>query len=189
MTKRTLIGAAAFGLTSALAGYIWVVFEFPFAIALPGVVGWYAVVRPGFGSRKALWAGLVGGVTFTIVLMLSFFFALTDGSPVALPAWAGGVLAAAAAGALTGLLLDRVHGALAMAGFSAAGMLAAVVIAALLRAVAPGSVDLEGAAQSAYFTLVIGLIGAALGAAIGAGAAWLEEHLAGTHAASPHVAP
>ena len=179
MKRNALVGLAVFGLLSALAGYIWTAFEFPFAIGVPAIVGWYAVTRSDFGHRTALWAGLVGGVTFTAVFIIAVFFALTDGSPLALPAWAAAVAAAAAAGALTGLLLDRGRGAIAMAGFSAVGMLVAIGIAALLRTVAPASVDVAGATQAIYFALTIGLVGAAMGAANGAGAAWVAENRRG----------
>jgi hypothetical protein len=176
MARNALIGTAAFGVTEAVAGYLWTVFEFPFAIVLPGIVGWYAVTRPDFGNRKALWAGMVGGLTFTALMIAAFFFAITDGSPVPLPASVGALIAAAGAGALAGWLLERGHGALAMAGFSAAGMLAAMVLMTLMQLVAPASIDVEGPSQYAYFALNNGLAGAAIGAVLGAGTAWLSTH-------------
>ncbi len=186
MTRNALLGMAVFGLASAAAGYVWVSTEFPFIILLPAVLGWFVVVRPEYGDRTAILAALVGGFTFTVVFILALFLALADGSPVSLPAWLGALLAAAVAGGLGGVLLDRGRGATAMAGFSAVGMLAALAISLLARSVAPGSVDVEGATQSAYFASTLGLMGAVLGAAIGAGASWIarrREHDAGSPAA------
>lgn len=176
MTRNALLGMAVFGLASALAGYVWVAYEFPFAILLPAAIGWFAVVRPEYGTRTAFWAALVGGVAFTTVFILAMFLALTDGSPVSLPGWLGAVLAASVAGALVGTLLDRGRGAVAMAGFSAIGMLVAIAISMLTRSMAPVSVDIEGMAQSAYVALTLGLMGASVGAASGAGTAWLAKH-------------
>jgi len=177
MLKNSLLGLAVFGLMSAAAGYVWTAFEFPFAILLPAAVGWYAVTRHDFGNRKALWAGLVGGISFTAAFLVAVFFALTDGSPIALTAWMSATLAAAVAGAATGWLLGGMRGSLAVAGFSAAGMLAATVAMGVMRAVAPDAVDVAGAAQNAYFALSIGLVGAFVGAAVGAGTSWLAAHL------------
>jgi len=176
MLKNSLIGLAVFGIFSAAAGYIWSAFEFPFAILIPAAVGWYAVVRPDFGNRTALWSALVGGVSFTVAFMVATFFALTDGSPLALTAWMSAALAAAVAGAATGWVLDRIHGSMAVAAFSAAGMLAATVVAGLMRTIAPASVDVAGATQTMYFALVLGLVGGIVGAAVGAGTSWLAAH-------------
>jgi len=141
MLRNTVFGALVFGVVAAIAGFIWVAFEFPFAIVLPAFVGWYAVTRAEYDGRKALITGAVGGISFTAVFLLGVFFALTDGSPFALSAWAGAVLAAAVAGALTGLVLGGGKGALTLSVFSAVGMLAATMVAGLMRAIAPASVD------------------------------------------------
>jgi len=176
MLKNSLLGLVVFGLSAAVAGYLWVAFEFPFALLIPAAVGWYAVVRTDFGGRKALWAALVGGVTFTVAFLVAAFLALTDGSPIALAAWMSATLAAGVAGAATGWLLDRARGSLAVAAFSAIGMLAATVVAGAMRTIAPGAVDVAGPAQSAYFALVLGLVGAFVGAAVGAGTTWVAQH-------------
>lgn len=176
MLRNSLLGMAVFGLMAGAAGYIWTAFEFPFAILVPAAVGWYAVTRTDFDNRTALWAALVGGVTFTGAFLVAAFFALTDGSPIALTAWMSATLAAAVAGAATGWLLDGSHGSLALAIYSAAGMLAATVVAGAMRTFAPGAVDVAGPAQYAYFALTLGLVGAFLGAAIGAGTSWVAQH-------------
>ena len=192
MLKNSLIGAAVFGLASAAAGYVWVAFEFPFAIVFPAAIGWYAVTIADFGHRKALWAALLGGIAFTGAFMSAIFLALTDGSPFALTAWMSAVLAAAVAGAVTGWLLDRSHGSLSMALFSAAGMLAATVAMGLMRSFAPAATDVAGPIQSAYFALAQGLVGVFVGAALGAGTSWLAGHLGWNkpmaHAGRPHGA-
>jgi len=186
MIRNSLIGMAVFGLMAGAAGYIWTAFEFPFAILIPAAVGWYAVTRTDFGNRTALWAALVGGVTFTGAFLVAAFFALTDGSPIALTAWMSATLAAAVAGAATGWLLDRSHGSLALAVYSAAGMLAATIVAGAMRTFAPGAVDVAGPAQYVYFALTLGLVGAFLGAAIGAGTSWVAEHRhSHSHSTSP----
>jgi len=176
MLRNSLVGLAVFGVLSATAGYVWTAFEFPFAILVPAAVGWYAVVRSDFGDRKAVWAALVGGVSFTAAFLVAVFFALTDGSPIALTAWMSATLAAAVAGAATGWLLDGGRGAITVAGFSAAGMLVATVIAGVMRTVAPAGVDVAGPTQFAYFALVLGLVGGVVGAAVGAGTSWLATH-------------
>lgn len=183
MLRNSLTGLAVFGVLAAAAGYVWTAFEFPFAIVVPAVVGWYVVVRPDFGHRKALWAALVGGISFTVAFMFALFLALTDGSPVALSAWASAVLAAAIAGAATGWLLDGGRGSITEAGFSALGMLAATVAMGFMRSVAPAAVDVAGPSQYAYFALSIGLVGALMGAAIGAGTSWVAMHR-GAHESS-----
>ena len=175
MLRNSLIGLSVFGLLSAAAGFIWTAFEFPFAMLVPAAAGWYAVVRSDFGNRRALWAGLTGGVTFTAAFLVAAFFALTDGSPVALTAWMSATLAAGVAGAATGWLLDGARGSLAVAVFSAIGMLAATVVAGLMRTVAPVAVDVAGPVQFAYFALVLGLVGALVGAAVGAGTSWVAQ--------------
>jgi hypothetical protein len=176
MLRNTLIGAAVFGVLGASAAYIWTAFEFPFAIVVPAFVGWYVVVRAEYGSRKGLIAGLVGGVGFTVVFMLALFFALTDGSPIALTGWMSAVLAASVAGALTGWVLGGVRPAMTVAGFSAIGMLVAVTVAGLMRMVAPSAVDVEGAVQYAYFALSMGVVSTILGAASGAAVSWVKTH-------------
>ena len=157
-------------------GYVWTAFEFPFVIVVPAALGWFAVTRTDFDTRAARWAALVGGLSFTVAFLVAVFFALTDGSPIALTAWMSATLAAAAAGAAAGWVLDRGHGALAIAAFSAAGMLVATAAAGVLRVVAPSAVDAAGPAQAAYFALVIGIVGGFVGAAAGAGASWLGAH-------------
>lgn len=176
MLRATMIGALVFGVVAAVAGYLWTAFEFPFAILLPAFVGWYAVTRMHYDNRKALLTGAVGGVSFTALFLLGVFFALTDGSPLALSAWLAAALAAAAAGALTGSVLGGAKGAAALGVFSAAGMLTATLFAGLMRSVAPGAVDVEGITQYLYFALTIGLIGAFVGGFIGAGVSWLRSH-------------
>jgi hypothetical protein len=171
-----MTGVLAFGVVAAIAGYVWTAFEFPFAILLPAFVGWYAVTRLHYDNRKSLITGLVGGVSFTALFMLGVFFALTDGSPIALTAWASAALAAAAAGALTGAVLGKSKGALTLAVFSAAGMLVATIAAGLMRTVAPASVDVAGLAQSLYFAATMGIIGALVGGFIGAGVSWFKDH-------------
>jgi len=185
MLRNTLVGALVFGVTGAAAAYIWTAFEFPFAIVVPAFVGWYAVIRSDFGNRKALVGGLVGGIAFTAVFMLALFFALTDGSPIALTAWVSAVFAAAVAGALTGWILGGMRPALTVAGFSATGMLAAVVVAGLLRMVAPSSVDIEGTAQFAYFALTMGVVSTIVGAASGAAVSWVKSHTLTSDASTP----
>jgi len=176
MTRNVIVGALAFGLTGALSGYVWTSFEFPFAILLVAAVGWYVVVRPVYGPSAAWRAALVGGVTFTAAFLGAVFLALTDGSPVALSAWLAAALAAGVAGALTGLVLEKVRGALVVGVFSAGGMLVGTALAGALRAVAPASIDVAGPAQAAYFAAVIGAVAAITGAAIGAGVSWLRSH-------------
>lgn len=185
MLRNTLVGALVFGVTGAAAAYNWTAFEFPFAIVVPAFVGWYAVIRSDFGNRKALVGGLVGGIAFTAVFMLALFFALTDGSPIALTAWVSAVFAAAVAGALTGWILGGMRPALTVAGFSATGMLAAVVVAGLLRMVAPSSVDIEGTAQFAYFALTMGVVSTIVGAASGAAVSWVKSHTLTSDASTP----
>jgi len=176
MLRTTMVGALVFGVVAALAGYVWTAFEFPFAILLPAFVGWYAVTRLHYDNRKALITGLVGGVSFTALFMLGVFFALTDGSPLALSAWLAATIAAAVAGALTGAVLGGAKGALTLAVFSAAGMLVATLSAGLMRMVAPASVDTAGLIQSLYFATSMGLIGVFVGGFIGAGVSWFKDH-------------
>lgn len=174
MLRNTLIGAAAFGLTAAAAGYIWTAFEFPFAILVPAVLGWYLVARMHYARRTAMWAALLGGATFTAAFMVAVFFALTDGSPVAPAPWMAATFAALAAGAVTGALLGGWRGSKVIALFSGAGMLLATVMTGVLRAVAPEAVDVAGQTQYLYFAGVLGIVGAIVGAAAGAGVAWLK---------------
>lgn len=169
MSRNVLIGTAVVGVTAALAGLVWTVYEFPFAIVLPAALGWYAVSLRAFGARKAAWAALVGGLAFTGVLLVGMFFAITDGSPVAITGWIAAVLAAVLAGALTGAVLDARRGPVLVAAYSGAGMLLATVAVALLRSVAPAGIDQPGLAQYAYFAFALGVVGVFMGAAIGAG--------------------
>lgn len=186
MMRRSLLGALAFGVSAAASGYLWTAFEFPFALVLAGIVGWAAVSWQPYGPRKAALAAAVGGVSFTAAFLVGIFFAISDGSPFALPSWLGAALAAAVAGALTGAVLEGRKGALALAGFSAAGMFVGEVLAGALRAVAPASVDVAGPVQYAYFALAIGIVGMATGALIGAGVGWLREHEGPTGSGALH---
>lgn len=172
MLRNALTGSVVFGLSAAAAGYVWTAFEFPFVIVIPAVVG-SSVVARAFGPRKAVIAGVVGGVAFTIAFLFAVFLALTDGSPVALSAWASATLAATLAGAAIGAVLHGVRGSVVMAAFSASGMLGATIVMGLVRSMAPASVDVAGPAQYLYVAVALGLVGAVVGAAIGAGAAWL----------------
>ena len=167
MMRNAAIGALFFGLFGALTGYVWTAFEFPFVILLPAFIGWFAVTLPGFGIRKSLWAALVGGVSFTAVFFVAIFFALTDGSPVALSAWMAATVAAAIAGALTGAVVAGKRGATVMAGFSAVGMLVATAVVGLVRAVAPNAIDTPGTAQFVYAALILGIVGTIVGTAAG----------------------
>lgn len=45
-----------------------------------------------------------------------------------------------------------------------------------MRTFAPGVVDVAGPAQYACFALTLGLVGAFMGAAIGAGTSWAAQH-------------
>jgi hypothetical protein len=182
MLRSSALGALAFGAAAAITGYLWTAFEFPFAIVLAGVVGWLVVAWPVYGAKRAWIAAAVGGVSFTAAFLVGVFFALTDGSPLALPAWLAAALAAAIAGGLTGAVLQGRRGALALSGFSVVGMLVGVTLAAIARFVAPASVDVAGPTQYAYFAISIGLVGAAVGAAVGAGVSWLQQH--GKHSAT-----
>lgn len=177
MLRNAMRGAVAFGVSGLISAYAWTVFEFPFAIIVPAFIGWYVVIRSQYDTRKALLGGAVGGVAFTGVLLVAMFLALTDGSPLALTSGMSAILAAAVAGALTGWVLGGAKPALAVAGFSAAGMLLAVVIAGGLRTVAPAAVDIEGAAQYAYFALSMGAVSTIVGAAVGAAVAWVRSHM------------
>lgn len=168
--RAPLTGAVVTGLSAALAGYVWVGFEFPFAIVLPAFAGLLAVLWPLYDRGRVLLAAALGGIAFTGAFLVAVFLALTDGSPFALPAWAGAIAAAAVAGVVTGALLEGRRGALVMAAYSSLGMLLAVGVAAVMRTVAPAGVDVEGVTQTAYFALLIGLVGLVMGAFIGAGA-------------------
>jgi hypothetical protein len=176
MLKSILTGTAVFGFTAAAAGYVWTAFEFPFALLVPAALGWYFLVRPLWGNVKALEAALVGGATFTAVFLFAVFLALADGSSVALAPWVAAVLASGVAGAATGALLGGWRGAWPMALFAGAGMALATVATGVLRSVAPAAVDIEGQAQYLYFAMVQGVVGALVGAAIGAGVVWVREH-------------
>lgn len=177
MLRNALTGSVVFGLSAAAAGYAWTAFEFPFVIVIPAIVG-SCVVSRAFGRRKALVAGAVGGVAFTIAFLFAVFFALTDGSPVALSAWASATLAATLAGATMGAVLRGVRGSVIMAAFSASGMLGATIVMGLVRSMAPASVDVAGPTQNLYVALALGLVGVVVGAALGAGTAWLADRTA-----------
>lgn len=179
MIRNAVLGVLAFGVTAAAAGWVWTAFEFPFAIMLPAVVGWFVVVRARYDGRKALTAALVGGIAFTAVFIGGLFLAITDGSPVPMAGWLAAVLSASGAGAITGWVIGRTQGAGIMAAFTAVGMLAAVLAAAVLQSAAPGSVQVAGSAQSAYVALQMGVIGALVGAAAGAGVAYVADRAAG----------
>lgn len=168
MTRIMLLGGAVFGLSAALAGYIWTTFEFPWVIVIPAVLGWYVVIRDRFDSSMALKVGSVGGVLFTIVFMTAMFLAITDGSPVALPAWFGPIAAGAVAGAVVGAMLGRARGAGIGALYSAVGMGAAIAIMALVRDLAPAATQQPGAAQALWVAGMLLLVGALTGAAAGA---------------------
>lgn len=170
MARIVAITAAVTGLASALAGFVWVGLEFPFAILLPAVLGLLAAtLLEGYDPRRAWLASVLGGIGFTVAFLVAVFLALTDGSPLALPAWAGALLAAAVAGAVTGGILEGRRGIVNMSALSAAGMVAGIVIVGLMRYLAPGSVDTAGPAQTLYFTVAIGLVGTVMGAAMGLG--------------------
>lgn len=175
MIRNATLGAVVFGLLSAAAGYVWVSLEFPFAIALPALVGWYLVTRAQYPGRTALTAALVGGVSFTALLIAGLFLAITDGSPAPVAGWLATIVAAAAAGAITGWVLGKARGAAAMAVFSAGGMLAAVLVNAALRQLAPAGTDVPGFAQSGWAALLLAVVGVIVGAAIGAGTAWVAR--------------
>lgn len=175
MIKSAVLGGLAFGITAAIAGYVWTAFEFPFVIVVPAVVGWFVVVRARHELRTALTAALVGGIAFTALFIGGLFLAITDGSPVPMVGWLAAVLAAAVAGAITGWVIGRARGAGVIAAFTAAGMLAAVVAAALLQGVAPEAVQVADPAQYAYVALQMGVIGALVGAAAGAGVAYVDS--------------
>jgi hypothetical protein len=76
-----------------------------------------------------------------------------------------------------------------MAIFSAVGMLLAVAAAGVLRAVAPGAVDIEGTAQHVYVTLVLGVVGSIVGASTGAGVTWVRDHASGSHVSGHRASP
>lgn len=174
MIKNAVLGAISFGITAAVAGYVWTAFEFPFVIVLPAAVGWFAVVRARHDLRTALTAALVGGIAFTALFIGGLFLAITDGSPVPMAGWLAAVLAAAVAGAITGWVIGRARGAGVIAAITAAGMLAAVVASALLQGVAPEAVQVAGPTQYAYVALQMGVIGALVGAAAGVGVAYVD---------------
>jgi hypothetical protein len=54
--------------------------------------------------------------------------------------------------------------------------LAAIIVAGVMRTVAPSAVDVAGPTQIAYFALTLGLVGGLVGAAVGAGTSWLSAH-------------
>lgn len=173
MIRNILLGAIAFGLPAALAGYVWSAFEFPFALLLPGVVGWL-VLAWSHGTSKAAIAALVGGIAFTAAFMVGMFFAITDGSPLAVPAWLAAAAAAAAAGAIVGALLGGRSAAVRLALFSALGMFVGEVLAWAAQYAVPGSVDTPGTAQLVYMSVTVGVVGVAVGAFVGYAMAAIE---------------
>ena len=168
MGRIMLVGSAVFGLGAAIAGYVWVAFEFPWIIIVPATLGWYAVCRMRFDQATALKAGAVGGVLFTVAFMVSMFLAITDGSPVALPSWLGPIAAAGIAGAVVGAMLGKVKGAGVGGLYSAVGMSAAVVVMALTRDLAPAATQQPGSAQSMWVAAMLLVVGALVGASAGA---------------------
>lgn len=179
MIRNALLGAVVFGVLAGLAGYVWVAYEFPFAMVVPAIIGWYVVARTRYDRSRAYGAAILGGATFTAVFLFGVFLALTDGSPLTLLPWMAAVLAAILAGAVTGGVLDGWRGSRVMAIFAGAGMLLATMVTGVLRAVAPASVDVAGLAQSLYFAMAQGVLGAIVGAAVGAGVSWLCEQETG----------
>lgn len=177
MLRNATIGALVFGLSAAIAGWVWTAFEFPFVILVPAFLGWHAVVRPEFGNRKAFKVAAVGGVTFTAVFLVGMSLAMGDGSPITVTGWLVAVIAAVVAGALTGAMLDGVRGALPVASLSAAGMSAATVVVGLLRDLTPAAAQVPGAQQYAYFALGQGISGLLVGAAVGIGVVWVRRHV------------
>lgn len=173
MIRNALLGLLVFGVTAAVAGFLWVALEFPFAIVVPAAAGWYAVVLADYGKRKASWAALVGGVTFTVAFLVAIFMALSEGSSVALSPWLSAVLAAGAAGAATGWLLGGMKGSIAIAGFSAGGMLVATLAVGAVRPLLSAGVDVAGSAQNAFVAITLGVVGALVGFAAGLGVSWL----------------
>lgn len=168
MFRNAVIGAIVFGLTAALAGYLWLALEFPWVIVIPAALGWYAVVREPYGQRKALISAAVGGVLFTVVLIMAMYLAISDDVSIALPAWIGPVAAGALAGAIVGAVIGRARGASTVALFAGASMAVAVALAEVARNVQPASVQQEGAAQSLWVAGVLLVVGLVLGAACGA---------------------
>lgn len=173
MTRSAITGLVVFGLAAAAAGYAWTVLEFPFALILAGGAGVLAITWP-YGPRRSFEAALAGGLTFTVVFLAAMFTALSDRSPVEVPAWGGAVLATVAAAAVTGLILEGRRGILPMSGFSLTGTVVGLLLSyAVGRVVtAPAA---PGAAQAAFFSANIGLVGAVLGAGMGAGVGWLRD--------------
>lgn len=125
MRRSAIVGSAVFGIGSFIAGYVWTTFEFPFVVLVPWFAGWVAVAWPLYGRTRALVAGAVGGVTYTVAWLFLLALALTDGSPLPLAGWLVAPAGAAVAGALTGAVLERGEGARMLALSSALGSLGA----------------------------------------------------------------
>lgn len=176
MIRNAVRGALVFGVTAGLAGFVWTSYEFPFAVLLPAAIGWYAIVRHEFTRRRAVAAAVVGGLTFTALLIAGMFFAITDGSPVAISGWLVAVLAAGVAGGLTGLVVGGVRAAAPISVFSISGMSVALLIAAAMRELQPAAAQVPGPVQTLTFTTGIGLMGLVVGAAAGMGVAWARRH-------------
>lgn len=175
MLRNALRGALAFGLSAGLAGYIWTAFEFPFAVLLPAAIGWYVIVRHDFGAGKAWAAAGAGGVTFTGVLIVGMFLAISDGSPVAITGWLASVLAAVVAGAITGFVIAGWRASGPLAAFAAVGMGVAVMVGVVLRELQPVAAQSPGMVQALTFAIAMGLIGAVVGASVGAGVTWVRR--------------
>jgi len=187
--KRAGIGFGVFGGLGLVAGYLWTAFEFPFVIMVPAAVGWYVLATPVWGSRKGVWAAILGGFTFTTAFLTAMFFALSDAVGLPFGAGTAAVLAALIAGAATGRVLADWRAAGVLGGFSAGGMVVAVVVSGLLRAVAPGVVDTPGVAQAAYFSVQIGIVSGVVGAAIGLGVGRLVPAVEAEAEAGAHSTP
>lgn len=175
MARTALIGALVFGVSSAIAGFLWVGLEFPWAVLVPAALGWFAVVKPHYGQRKALVAAAVGGVLFTIVFITAMFVVIADGSQVYLPAWVGPTLAAAVAGAAVGVLLERIRGMLVTAGYSAVAMAAATAALAFARNMQPATVQQPGVTQTAWAAGMLLIVGLVVGAGVGAAVARISS--------------
>lgn len=167
MARIMLIGGAVFGVSAALAGYVWTSFEFPWVIALPAVLGWYVVCRDRFDSATAIKTAVVGGILFTAVLMFSMVLAITDGSPIPLPSWFGPIAAGAVAGAVVGAMLGRARGAGIGAAWTAAGMAVASGVMAVANGFAPAATQQPGVEQARWVAGMMLIVGAFAGVAAG----------------------
>lgn len=169
-----LAGALAFGLTGAAAGFLWSLTDSPAFVLLEwavgmGVLGWLLG-----GRRVAVIGAVVGAISFPVAYVVSSFFALADGSPLAL----SGALAAGAAGllagALTGAAVGGWRGAVTVAAGAGGGYALGTLIPRLLAGVTPASADVPGTAQALWSAGGEGLRTVVAGALIGLGFAALE---------------